>query len=81
MCMCVLVAQSCLTLWTPWIVAHQALLSMGFFRQEYWSGLPFPSPGDISDPGIKPRFPALQVDALSSELLGFNLHVAKQVTY
>ena len=81
MCMCVLVAQSCPTLWTPWIVAQQALLSMGFFRQEYWSGLPFPSPGDISDPGIEPRSPALQVDALSSELLGFNLHVAKQVTY
>ena len=40
---------------------------MGFSRQEYWSGLPFPSPGDLPDPGIKPRSPALQVDALSSE--------------
>ena len=44
---------------TPWTVAHQAPLSMGFFRQEYWSGLPFPSPGDIPDPAIKPRSPSL----------------------
>ena len=44
MCVCVLVAQSCSTLATPWTVAHQSPLSMGFFRQEYWSGLPFPSP-------------------------------------
>ena len=42
-------------------------LSMGFSRQEYWSGLPFPSPGDLPDPGIKPRFPALQADTLPSE--------------
>ena len=40
---------------TPWTVAYQALPSMGFFRQEYWSGLPFPSPGDLPDPGIKRR--------------------------
>ena len=39
---------------TPWTVAHQAPLSMEFFRQEYWSGLPFPTPGDLLDPGIKP---------------------------
>ena len=52
---------------TPWTVAHQAPLSMGFFRQEYWSGLPFPSPGDLPDPGIKPRSHALQADALPSE--------------
>ena len=52
---------------TPWTVAYQALLSMGFSRQEYWSGLPFPSPGDLPDPGIKPRSPALQADALPSE--------------
>ena len=45
----------------------QALLSMGFSRQEYWSGLPFPSPGDLPDPGIEPRSPALQVDSLPSE--------------
>ena len=49
---------------TPWTVAHQAPLSMAFSRQEYWNGLPFPSPGDIADPGIKPRFPTLQADAL-----------------
>ena len=48
---------------TPWTVAYQAP-SMGFSRQEYWSGLPFPSPGDLPDPGIEPRFPALQADAL-----------------
>ena len=51
----------------PWTVAHQAPPSMGFSRQEYWSGLPFPSPGDLPDPGIEPRSPALQVDALTSE--------------
>ena len=49
-------------------VAHQAPLSMGFSRQEYWSELPFPSPGDLPDPGIKPRSPALQADSLPFEL-------------
>ena len=49
---------------------HQAPPSMGFSRQEYWCGLPFPSPGDLSNPGIKPRSPALQADALPSEPLG-----------
>ena len=49
-----LVTQSCLTPATPWTVAHQAPLSMGFSRQEYWSGLPFPSLGDLPDPGIEP---------------------------
>ena len=44
---------------TPWTVAHQAPLSIGFSRQEYWSGLPFPSPGDLPDPGIEPASPAL----------------------
>ena len=52
---------------TPWNVAHQASQPMGFSSQEYWSGLPFPSPGDPPHPGIKPRSPALQVDALPSE--------------
>ena len=51
---------------TPWTVAYQAPLSMGFSRQEYWSGLPFPS-GDLPDPGIKPGSPALEADALTSE--------------
>ena len=50
-----------------WTVAYQAPLSMGFPRQEYWSGLPFPSPGDLPNPGIEPRSPALQADALTSE--------------
>ena len=52
---------------TPWTVAYQAPPSMGFSRQEYWSGLPFPSPGDLPDPGIEPRSPTLQADALPSE--------------
>ena len=52
---------------TPWTVAHQAPLSMGFSRQEYWSGLPFPSPGYLPDPGIEPRSPTLEADALTSE--------------
>ena len=51
---------------TPWAVAYEAPPSMGFSRQEYWSGLPFPSPGDLPDPGIKPRSPALQADTLPS---------------
>ena len=63
-----LVTKSCLTLVTPWTVACQALLSMGFFRQKYWSALPFPYPGDLPDPGIEPRSPALQVDFLLTEL-------------
>ena len=58
---------SCSTLVTPWAVALQALLSVGFPRQEYWSGLLFPSPGDLPDPGIKPLSPALQVDSLATE--------------
>ena len=51
----------------PWTVTYQAPPSMGFSRQEYWSGLPFPSPGDLPDPRIKPRSPALPADALTSE--------------
>ena len=52
---------------TPWTVAYQAPLSMGFSRQEYWSGLPFPSPGDLPNPGIEPRSPALQANSLPAE--------------
>ena len=52
---------------TPWTVAYQAPLPMGFSRQECWSGLPFPSPGDLPDPGIEPGSPTLQADALPSE--------------
>ena len=55
---------------TLWTVGHQAPLSMGFSRQEYWSALPFPSPEDLPDPGIEPRSPALQADALPSEPIG-----------
>ena len=55
---------------TPWTVAHQAPLSMGFSRQEYWSGLPFPSPEDFPYPGIKPMSPCWQVDSLSLSHLG-----------
>ena len=51
---------------TLWTVAHQTPLSVGFSRQEYWSGLPFPTPGDLPDPGIEPRSPTLQADALTS---------------
>ena len=77
-CMCVCVyaramsLQSCLTLATPWIIPHQAPLSLGFLRQEYWSGLPFPPPGDFPHPGIKltSAFPALEVDSLPLSHLG-----------
>ena len=65
-----LVAKSCLTLGTSWTVALQAPLSMGSSRQEYWSGLPFPSPGDLPDPWIEPRSPALHADSLLTELWG-----------
>ena len=56
----------------PQTVAYQASLSMGFSRQEYWSGVPLPSPGDLPDPGIEPRSPALQADALPSEIVTVN---------
>ena len=59
---------------TPWALAYQAPLSMEFSKQEYWSGLPFPPPGDLPNPGIKPRSPTLQADALPSEPPG------KQIT-
>ena len=52
---------------SPWTVAHQAPLSMGILRQEYWSGLPCPPSGDLPNPGIEPRSPALQVNSLPSE--------------
>ena len=65
------VAQLCPTLcdpMIPWTIVHQVPPSMGFSRQEYWSGLPFPSPGDLPDPGIEPISPTLQVDSLPTEL-------------
>ena len=68
-CVCS-VAQSCRLFATPWTVAHQAPLSMEFSSQEYRSGLPFSSPGDLPDPGIIPKSPALQADSLLSETPG-----------
>ena len=65
-----LAVKMCPTLETPWTVAIQASLSMGFSRQEYWSGLPLPSPGDLPNPGIKPGSPALQADSLLTKLQG-----------
>ena len=61
------VTQSCPTLCNPMDCSYQAPLSMGFSRQEYWSGLPFLSPGDLPNPGFEPGSPALQADALQSE--------------
>ena len=62
-----LVTKSCLTLVTPRTVAFQTPLSMGFSRQVYWSGLPFPSPGDFPNAGIEPGSPALQADSSLTE--------------
>ena len=62
---------------TPWTVAYKAPLSMEVSGQEYWSGLPFPSPGDLPNPGIEPGSPALQADALPSEPPGKPLHTQK----
>ena len=64
-----LVAKLCPILVTLWTVAHQAPLPIGFSRQEFWSGLPFSSPGYLPDPGIEPGSPALQADSLPTELL------------
>ena len=66
----VLVSQLCPTLSDSMAVAHQAPLSTEFSKQEYWSGLPFPSPGDLPDPEIEPGSPALQADSLPTELPG-----------
>ena len=64
----VLVNQSCQTPHDPMDIAHQVPLAMEFSRQEYWNGVPFSSPGDVPDPGIKPRSPELQADDLLTEL-------------
>ena len=69
---CVLVAQLCLTLCDS-MIGQQALLSMKFSRQEYWSGLSFPTPGSLPDSGTEPRSPALQADSLLSEPPGKNV--------
>ena len=66
-CVCACVLNHVHVFVTPQAVTRQAPLSMGFSRQEYWSKLPFPSPGDLPDPGIEPGCPALQADSLPSE--------------
>ena len=71
--------MSCLFV-TPRTIAHQAPLSMGFSRQEYWSGLPFPPPGDLPNPGIEPRSLALQTDSLPSKSWGKKLPNTKDFT-
>ena len=63
---------------TPWMVAPQAPLSMGFPRQEYWSGLPFPSPGDLSAPGTEPASPALADRFFTTEPPGMKFHEGKK---
>ena len=78
---CGLVAKSCLTLVNPWAVASQAPLSIGFSRQKHWSGLPFPSPGDLPDPGIKPRSPALQAYSLLTEPPGKPMVITNEKIY
>ena len=69
----------CPTLTTPWTAACQAPLSIGLSRQEYWSGLPFPSPEDLPYPGIKPGSPALQADSLLTELPGNSMYILRFV--
>ena len=65
LCVCVCALSHVQLFVIPLTVGRQALLSMRFSRQEYWSGLPFPPPGDLPDPGIKPGSPALQADSLN----------------
>ena len=81
----VLVTQTCPTLYDPMVcIASQAPLSMKFFRQDYLSGLPFPPPGDLPDPGIEPGSPALQADSLLYELpeAGFYiLQISEQCSF
>ena len=70
LCVCVQLLCRVQLIVTPWTVAHQAALPMGFPRQEYWSGLPFPPPEDLPDPGTEPSSPALQADSLPLSHLG-----------
>ena len=79
--MCELIAQSCPTLCDPKDCSCQASLSMGFSRQVYWSGLPFPSPEDLPDPGIQSWSPALQADSLAFELQGSHGLGCKAIAY
>ena len=73
------VLKKVLTFWDPWTVAHQTSLSMGFLRQDYWSGLQFPSPGNHPDPGIEPRSLTLRADSLPSEPPGSPLRLNQPV--
>ena len=73
-----LVFKYCPTVATPWTVACQPPLAIGFSRQEYWCGLPFPSPGDRPNPGIEPGSPALQVDSFLTELQGKPCHTEEK---
>ena len=73
------VIRSCLTLYNPMDCTLQASPSMGFSRQEYWSGLSFPSPGHLPDPGTKPESPALQADSLPLNHQGSPKNVIKAV--
>ena len=79
-CMCVLVAQTCPTLCHPTDCNPPSSSVHGILQAKYWSGLPFPSPEDLPDPGIKPGFPVLQADALPSELLGILLANSRVIT-
>ena len=79
MCVCLSLSQVWLFA-TPWIVAHKVLLCMWFSRQEYWSGLPFPSSGDLPNSGIEPRSHALQEDDLLFELLGIAFNSTVNIT-
>ena len=73
---------SCVRLFaTLWTIPHQAPPFSGFSRQEYWSGLPFPSPGDLPDPGIEPRSPAVQADTLTSEPPGKPIYTLPYVKW
>ena len=76
---CGLVAQLCRPFVTPWTVARQAPLSMGFSRQGYWRGLPFPPPGDLSNPGIEPVSPALAGRFFTTEPPGKPGQVGREV--
>ena len=76
------VAQPFLTLFmTLWVIAHQVPLSMGFPKQEYWNGLPLPSPGDLPNPGIELGSPALQADSLQSEPPGKPTDMYKNILH
>ena len=78
-CVCVCVSHSVMSdSATPWTIVHQAPLAMEFSRQEYWSSLPFPSPGDLPNPGIKPGSPALQADSLRSEFIACIFQAQRQ---